>query len=40
MAQINPSLKEKKETEQRFDNIENSISEMKNLIENFIKKLG
>lgn len=39
-AEINPTFKEKQETEQRFDNIESSIKEMKNLIENFINKLA
>ena len=46
LAELNPMYKEKQETEQRFDKIEGSIGEMKELMkkqqemmENFIKKI-
>lgn len=38
LIELNPAFKEKKETEERFNKIESSVSEMKDLITNFIKE--
>lgn len=38
LAELNPAYKEKVKTEERFKNIENSVSEMKNMLSNFIKE--
>lgn len=35
----NPSFKDKKETEERFSNLENSVSELKSLIQNLSETL-
>ena len=37
LIENNPSLKEKRETEARFNNIENSISELTNMMKEFIR---
>lgn len=38
LAELNPIYKEKQETEQRFGKIETSISELKEMMQGFIKK--
>ena len=35
---VNPVYKEKKDTEERFNNIETSVSEMKNMLSSFIRE--
>ena len=40
LSDINPIFKEKKETEQRFQKIENSINDMKNIVTNFINSFN
>lgn len=40
LSDINPIFKEKKETEQRFSKIENSINDMKNIVTNFINSFN
>ena len=40
LSDINPIFKEKKETEQRFQKIENSINDMKNMVTNFINSFN
>ena len=36
LSELNPVYKEKQETDQRFTNIENSISEMKDMFSKFL----
>ena len=38
LTDLNPSFKEKKEVEDRFNRIETDVSEMKNMLSNFIKE--
>lgn len=38
LAELNPELKEKQETEKRFGKIEDSIERMETMMSNFIKK--
>lgn len=38
LVELNPTYREKKETEERFSKIENNVSEMKELLTNFIKE--
>lgn len=38
LSEFSPVFKEKQENEQRFKKIEGSVSEMKNMLENFIKE--
>lgn len=38
LAELNPMYKEKIKTEERFDKIENTVSEMKEILTNFIKE--
>lgn len=38
LAELNPIYKEKIETEERFGKIENSVSELKDMLSNFIKE--
>jgi len=40
LSDINPIYKEKKETEQRFTKIEDSINDMKNIVTNFINSFN
>lgn len=39
LAQLNPNLKDKKETEERFNKVENSIGELKDMIKSLVKEL-
>ena len=38
LVELNPVYKEKKNTEERFTKIENSMSEMKNMLSSFIRE--
>lgn len=38
LVELNPVYKEKKDTEERFNKIETSVSEMKNMLSNFIRE--
>lgn len=38
LVELNPVYKEKKDTEERFNKIENSVSEMKNMLSSFIRE--
>lgn len=38
LVELNPVYKEKKNTEERFNKIENSVSEMKNMLSSFIRE--
>lgn len=38
LAQLSPSYREKKETEERFTKLESSVSDIKSMIENFVKE--
>ena len=38
LVELNPVYKEKKETEERFNQIESSVSEMKNMLSSFIRE--
>lgn len=38
LTELNPVYKEKKQTEERFDKLENTVSEMKNMLTSFIRE--
>lgn len=38
LVELNPVYKEKRDTEERFNKIENSVSEMKNMLSSFIRE--
>lgn len=40
LAELNPAYKEKQETEKRLSSVENSVGEIKQMLAEFIKKMG
>ena len=40
MSKFNPAFKEKKETEERFNKLETSVGDIKNMILNIMNKLN
>lgn len=39
LSEFNPAFKEKKENEERFSNLENSVGELKDMIKSLVKEL-